>query len=115
MQDMITNNEDEMLKKFFSNNKIEIADNGFSRKVMQKIPQEQSKQWIVWVFTMVGISLTSYLTITTGLVNNTVTLLFAGISEYYFLIAVFCFPLITLLVFVLQKKCILDWTNFNKC
>ena len=103
MQDMNTNNEDEMLKRFFSNNKTEIADNGFSKKVMQKIPYEQSKEWIVWVFAMIGIALASYFAISTGLVNS-LLMLFTGISVYYLLIAVFCFPLVTFLVLFLQKN-----------
>lgn len=100
---MKTNNEDEMLKKFFSENKTEIANNGFSKKVMQKIPQERTKEWIVGVFTMIGIGLAGYLAIPTGLINAFLVL-FTGISIYYLLIAVFIFPLITFLVLILQKN-----------
>lgn len=100
---MNTNKEDEMLKKFFSENRTEIADNGFSKKVMQKIPQEQNREWIVWVFAIVGMALTSYLAFTTGLTNYVLDTL-ADISVYNLLIVVFCFPLVTFLVLFLQKN-----------
>ena len=58
-------NEDEILKKYFSQNKIEIEDNGFSSKVMSKLPEQKNLDWIVWLFAAVGIAITLYVLLNT--------------------------------------------------
>ena len=43
------NKDDILLKQFFDQHKQQIADNGFSEKVMQCIPQQQSaRPYIIW-------------------------------------------------------------------
>jgi len=84
---------DKMLKDFFSQNKKEIADNGFTNRVMRKLPETADRGWIVWVFTAIGMSLTMALVIYTGLFQNIFELL-KHVSIYYILAGVFSFPLL---------------------
>ena len=35
---METNDKDKLLKDFFSEHKLEIADNGFTQRVMRRLP-----------------------------------------------------------------------------
>ncbi len=85
---------DKMLKDFFSQNKQEIADNGFTNRVMRKLPETADRGWIVWVFTAIGLSLTMALVIYTGLFQNVFDSLLKHVSIYYILAGVFSFPLL---------------------
>lgn len=84
---------DKLLKDFFSENKQEVQDNGFSQRVMQKIPEQTERGWIVWVFACIGLILTVALAIYTGLIQ-TMFIRFEQIPIYYLLAGIFCFPLI---------------------
>lgn len=101
---METNNNDKMLKDFFCNGKQEIADNGFSQRVMQKLPEQPNRDWIVWAFACVGILLTMVF----GFYAGSIQLLlyyFQQIPFYYLLGVIFSFPLIGLLTLcAMQKK-----------
>ena len=100
---MNTNIEDDMLKKFFSENKREFADNGFTQKVMEKLPKRQNKNWILWAFTIVGLVLSMYLVITTGLINSLPKLL-NDIPLFYLLVIVFSFPFVVFIGMIFQKN-----------
>ena len=54
----MTKNEqtEEKLKEFFKTHKTEIPDNGFSLKVMRRLPTEKDHSWIVWLIGATGIS-----------------------------------------------------------
>ena len=84
---------DKLLKDFFSQNKQEIADNGFTRRVMRKLPEQADRSWVVWVFAAIGMALTIYLGINSGLIEQ-IMLLFNHVSIYYILGGIFCFPLV---------------------
>ncbi len=60
-----------MLNEFFSNNKHEIPDNGFTQRVKQQIPlQESSYDWIIHLFSTIGsISLIIYLDISEAILH----------------------------------------------
>ena len=90
---METNDKDKLLKDFFSEHKLEIADNGFTQRVMSRLPEQTDKGWIVWIFAAIGMAITIYLGITIGLVEHIMSLL-NHVSIYYILGAVFCFPLV---------------------
>jgi hypothetical protein len=90
---METNKTDKLLKDFFSEHKQEITDNGFTQRVMRQLPEHTDRGWIVWVFAAVGMAITIYLGITTGLVEQ-VMLLLKQIPIYYILGGIFCFPLV---------------------
>lgn len=42
-------NDDILLKGFLANNKQEIADNGFTEKVLQKVQFKQTRGLIYWI------------------------------------------------------------------
>ncbi|MDO4159215.1 MAG: DUF5056 domain-containing protein [Prevotellaceae bacterium] len=45
----MTDNRDDMLvKRFFYENRIEIADNGFSRRVMRSLPERAARLNRIW-------------------------------------------------------------------
>ena len=90
---METNETDKLLKDFFSEHKLEIADNGFTRRVMHRLPEQSDKSWIVWVFAAIGMALSIYMGITFGLIEHILVLL-KHVSIYYIVGAVFCFPLV---------------------
>jgi hypothetical protein len=91
MPDMETN--DKMLKDFFSQNKQEIADNGFSNRVIRKLPETADRGWIVWVFAAIGMAISIYLLLNSAIIEQ-LLLVFSHISIYYILGTVFCFPLL---------------------
>lgn len=43
-------NDDKLLKQFFAENRHEVEDNGFSRRVMKQLPQSESKFARIWTF-----------------------------------------------------------------
>lgn len=46
---------DDTLKMFFQTHKQEVADNGFSQKVQQRLPHRQTyREWIVIPFAIMG-------------------------------------------------------------
>ena len=94
---------DKLLKDFFSENKKEIADDGFSNRVIRKLPEAEYRGWIVWVFAAIGLSLTMALGIYTGLFENLYkSILLTNI--YYLLGAVFVFPLLGTFFFLFNKN-----------
>jgi fatty acid desaturase len=84
---------DKLLKDFFSQNKKEIADNGFTQRVMRKLPEQADSSWIVWVFAAIGMAITIYLGISSGIIEQ-IMLLFKHVSIYYILAGIFSFPLV---------------------
>jgi hypothetical protein len=90
---METNEKDNMLKGFFGEQKQEIADNGFTKRVMQKLPEQADRGWIVWVFAAIGMTISLFLGINSGLFQNTLMIL-THIPVYYLVAGIFCFPLV---------------------
>jgi len=101
---METNITDNMLKTFFSENKQEIADNGFTQRLIQKLPEQADRSWIVWIFAAVGMAISIYLGITSGLIEY-VMLALKHVPIYYVLGAIFCLPLVgTAGFYITQNK-----------
>lgn len=95
---------DNMLKQFFSEQKQEIADNGFSRRVMQKLPEQRDRSWIVWVFAAIGMAISLYFGLNSGLLNEGIMLL-TSIPVLYLVAGIAAFPLIgTAGFFLMQEK-----------
>jgi hypothetical protein len=65
---METNN-DMMLKDFFSGQKKEIADFGFSQRVIRNLPEQTDRSWIVGLFAGIGFALALYIGFQTGLIQ----------------------------------------------
>jgi hypothetical protein len=84
---------DKMLKHFFSENKKEIVDNGFSRRVVSQLSETADRSWIVWVFAAIGMAISIYLVINSTIIEQ-IMLVFRHVSIYYILGTVFCFPLL---------------------
>lgn len=100
---MEKNNTDKLLKNFFSEHKQEIKDNGFTRRVMHRLPEQHDHSWIVWFCACVGMILSLWLGFSSGSIQ-------AGLSHllqmpiYYFIAAVFCFPLLSTVGFLVAAK-----------
>ncbi len=94
---------DKLLKDFFSENKKEITDNGFTKRVMRKLPEQTDKSWIVWVFAAFGTAATLYLGINSGLFEQLMQL-FRHISIYYIVGAIVSFPLLGTAGFYLSQN-----------
>ena len=90
---METNKNDQLLKNFFREHKQEIADNGFTQRVMRRLPEQTYRGWIVWIFAAIGMAITIYIGINSGLVDHLLFIL-KHVSIYYILGGVFCFPLV---------------------
>jgi hypothetical protein len=104
MPDMETRETDKMLKDFFCEHKQEIADNGFTNRVMRKLPEKADRIWIVWVFACIGIMVTLLFGIYSGSIQN-MAIYMQHISIYYFLAGILCFPLVSWICFYfLQDK-----------
>ncbi len=84
---------DKLLKDFFSENKKQIVDNGFTKRVIRKLPEQSDRAWIIWVFAAFGVALTFYIGLQTGLFEQIIFLL-KKVPFYYLLAGVFCFPLL---------------------
>ena len=85
---------DKLLKQFFSEQKQEIADNGFSRRVVRQLPETADRSWIVWVFAAVGTTLSIYFGLTSGLLEHIFSLVFKSMPFYYLLVGITCIPLL---------------------
>jgi len=90
---METNKSDQLLKDFFSEHKQEIADNGFTRRVYRSLPEHTDHTWIVWIFAAIGMALSIYLGITTGLIEQ-LMLIIKNVPIFYILGGIFCLPLV---------------------
>ena len=92
-----------LLQTFFATNKSEIQNNGFSDKVMKKLPDTNDRKWIVWTFAALGTSISLFILIYSGM--------FASILHYvqhlpfiYIAGAVFVFPLISVIALCNQRQ-----------
>ena len=90
---MKTDETDKLLKNIFQEHKTEIADNGFSHRVIRHLPENNSREWVVWIFAALGLSITFYLCLTSGCLQSAMLALHQ-VSLYYFLIGICAFPLL---------------------
>lgn len=58
---MTDNNDDVLVKKFFSENRIDVPDDGFSRRVMRRLPDRTRRISRLWtaVCVVVGLLISS--------------------------------------------------------
>ena len=94
---------DKLLKQFFSENKNEIADNGFSRRVVRQLPETADRSWIMWVFAAFGMAISLYFLLNSTIIEQ-LLLVFKHISIYYILGTVFCFPLLGIAGYYLSQN-----------
>jgi len=91
---METKNTETLLKNFLGEHKQEIQDNGFTRRVMQKLPEQADRSWIVWCFAFVGMVLSLMLGFSSGSLQAAISYLLQ-IPIYYLVGVIFCFPLVS--------------------
>jgi len=91
---METKDTDKLLKNFFGEHKHEIQDNGFTQRVMRKLPEQADRSWIVWCFALVGMVLSLILGFSSGSIQAAISYL-SQMPVYYLIGAVFCFPLVS--------------------
>ena len=97
-------NEDKLLKSFFSQNKPEIADNGFTQKVMRRLPEnEQITGWIILMFTALGCLITFALVDVPEVISEIFTFLL-GVPIYYLLGGFMLIPIVTLVVMIAYRR-----------
>ncbi len=90
---MKTDKTDTLLKSIFQEHKTEIADNGFSNRVIRQLPENNSREWIVWIFAAMGLSITLFLCLTSGCLQSALLVLHQ-VPLYYFLIGICAFPML---------------------
>ena len=94
---------DKLLKQFFNENKQEIANNGFSNRVLHKLHETADRSWIVWIFAAMGMSLTLAMGIYSGFFHE-LLLSIEHISIYYLLAVVVSFPVLGAAMYFSQNK-----------
>lgn len=55
--DMTDNNDDILVKKFFSENRIDVPDDGFSKRVMRRLPNRTRRISRLWTAVCVVVGL----------------------------------------------------------
>ncbi len=97
-------NDDKILKTFFGTKKQEIADNGFSEKLMQRLPHKEAKTgWIAPVFSFIGLLITFAL-VDMREVAREIFIALSGIPFYYLLGGFMLIPIVTMLVMYAYKR-----------
>jgi hypothetical protein len=101
----MTKNEqtEEKLNEFFKTHKTEIPDNGFSLKVMRRLPTEKDHSWIVWLIGAAGISFLLYFYIHNGILLNFIENLLVMHFDTL-LISIAVFPIVCGIVMLLWGK-----------
>lgn len=51
------NDDEQILRKYFADNKQPIADDGFSHRVMNSLPRHTSRPYVVWQMVCVAVGL----------------------------------------------------------
>lgn len=97
-------NEDTMIRAFMQDQKKEVDDVYFSRKVMQKLPPvRRSKEWIVIPFAALG-TLLAWLLSTDNSFRFVQLQMPVSINIYYLLAAVAIIPFVVLTMYCLKEK-----------
>lgn len=87
---------------FFAANKQEIQDNGFSKRVINNLPETADKQWIVLLMAAIGTSVT-FLVCYFGGIFNVVYSLLKEVPSFAILGVVVAIPLLSLFVVFTPK------------
>lgn len=93
---------DDKLKQFFSENKKEIDDFGFTRRVNRRLPDLADRSWIVLLFATVGVVVTALAGYYSGFFVSLFTML-RMVSPYFIPALVFVTTLITGILLLLQQ------------
>ena len=98
---MKTNNDDQLIRALMQENKQEVPDLFFTRKVMQKLPPvRRSKEWIVLPFAALGTLLAWML----GTVKPIHLSMPADFNLYYLLGGVAVIPFVFLALYYIRER-----------
>lgn len=101
---MKTDDKDRMIYNYMQQNKREVEDIYFSKKVMQKLPPVQrSKEWIIIPFAALGSLLALWLGADPELPAFTLQLP-ADFNLYYLLGGIAAIPLLVLALYCIREK-----------
>lgn len=108
---MGTNKNDRMIKDFFQQNKVEIEDKLFTKKVMQKLPaKSKNYEWIIVIFTAIGTLVAALLGWESQLPAITLTLPRADETTLYYLLGcIFISPFVIMLFYELLSNKRISW------
>ncbi len=98
------NRDDKLITDFFGKNKTEIQNDGFSGRVMNRLPEKQRKTgWIVPLFALMGVIISASVIDIREIFISAFDVLM-DIHLYYLLALVMLFPIITLVVYLFWEK-----------
>lgn len=102
---MDTNNEN-LIKDFFTRHRTIIDDAGFSKRVMNNLSQKRrNSDWIIVVFTFLGIFVSLALMGTLNIIQNFQLIISSiSISVEYLLISIAVSPLVFIFLFSIRRK-----------
>lgn len=101
---MKTDKNDMMIRAFMQENKQEVPDVFFTRKVMQKLPSaHRSKEWIIIPFAALG-SILAWMLGSIPSFQLTALQLPESFSIYYLLGGIATMPFIVLALYLIKEK-----------
>jgi len=100
---MEANETDKLLKLFFDEQKQVISDNGFTQRVIKKLPDGKDHTWIVWIFAGIGMTLSILLGIQVGWLES-ILIYLQHIQLFYLLVVIFNFPFVCSIAIYLAQQ-----------
>ena len=97
------NNNDKIISVFFNQNKTEISDNGFSKKVACSLPEKEKNFWIIPVFGLIGFYIALSL-VDLKVAFQKIYLFIGTIDPLYFMAFIFSIPLVFLIFFFFFER-----------
>lgn len=96
-------NDDMLIKDFIQKQKVKIADNDFTEKVMRQLPEKQKNlEWIIVLMAAIGTIISLTLGWSSGIPAITIPLP-SEIKLYYLLGSIFVSPFVLWLCFELCR------------
>lgn len=97
------NKDDKALQDFFAAHKKEIDDNGFSRRVMNALPEKQKVRWIIPAFTLIGLVVT-FLLVDLQSILMKIYLFVERLPLIYVVAVFFSIPFVCLAMWYVNEK-----------
>ncbi|MFV0390270.1 MAG: DUF5056 domain-containing protein [Paludibacteraceae bacterium] len=98
------NKNDKVIAEFFKQNKTNINDDGFTKKVICSLPEKEKHRWIIPVSGLLGFYIALSLIDMNELFRE-IRLFIETINPIYFIVAMFFMPLVCLaLWFLIERK-----------
>lgn len=94
--------DEKLVRDFLTKNKNEIADKGFSAKVIEKTPFISNQEWIIGLFSYIGITLALLISVLTGFLEKFIVFFF-HLPVIYLTGIMFLIPFVIGLILILLK------------